>query len=184
MVSKEKIAKRVYNESFRKLCSDKKRIILTLLKLDKAEVKSSNRFVGISKNALTFTKVFVAALYLISLIFKIKYLLIITFFILLFSVILKSKKDPLVILYSITIDKIIKPKIELMDLNALRFANSLGLSFNIIALIFVYWISPIVGWVIVFWMIIIKVASALGFCGGVKLYSCMHNGCCIITKKK
>ena len=184
MNSKEKIAKRVYSKSFRELCSDKKRIVMTLLKLNKIDNMESNRFVEISKNAFVFTKVIVGILFVIALILKIKWILIVTFFILLISVLLKSKKDPLVIFYSNTIDKIIKPKVELMDLNAIRFANLLGLSFNIIALVFLYFISPIVGWAIVLLMAILKTASAFGFCGGVKLYSCMSNGCCVIKKKK
>ena len=184
MNKKEQMAKKVYSKPFKELCKDKKRIVLTLLKLDKVERVESNRFVNISKNAFTFTKVVVGILFLIALILKIKWILIITFFILLASVLLKSKKDPLVILYSNTLDRIIKPKIELMDLNAIRFANLLGLCFNIIALIFLYFISPIVGWAIVLLMALLKTASAFGFCGGVKLYSCMNNGCCMIKKKK
>lgn len=140
--------------------------------------------VTVPKASFIFCKTSVAVLLWIAFIFKIKWLVIISFIILALSAIFKIQKAPLVMLYSLTVNRIIKSKNEVLDENAMRFAHTLGSILNFIVLAFLYLINEKIGWGILFFVAIAKTAGALGFCSALKLYSCLSSdNCCRIVRK-
>ncbi len=136
----------------------------------------------ISKNAFRFCKITVTVLVWLAYIFKIKELILLTFLILLFSAILKIKRAPLIVFYTYTIDKIFKSKKIDLDESAMRFAHKMGSVFSGICVLLLY-LNVNIAWPIVLIFAIMKTISALGFCPGEKLYTCMKGGCCSLTKK-
>jgi hypothetical protein len=141
--------------------------------------------VSVSKAAFIFCKSTIAVLLWIAFLFRIKWLIIVTFLLLALSAILKIKRAPLIVLYTYTVNKIFKSKDEVLDEYGMRFSHTFGATINLIALIFLYYINTLIGWGIVFFLAIAKTAGALGFCTGLKLYECMSKGgCCSFLKKK
>ncbi len=136
----------------------------------------------ISKNSFRFCKITITILAWLAFIFRIKELMLISFLLLFFSAILKIKKAPLILLYSKTIDKITSSKKIDIDEKAMRFTHFLGSIFSGICTILIY-LNIKVGWAFVFVYAIMKTISTFGYCPGEKVYSCMKNGCCRITKK-
>jgi hypothetical protein len=136
----------------------------------------------VSKNAFSFCKITITILVWLAYIFKIKELILLTFIILLFSAILKIKRAPMIFLYSNTIDKIFKSKKISLDEKGMRFAHTTGSIFSGICVILLY-LNLKAAWPVVLIFAVIKTISALGFCPGEKLYSCMKGGCCSLTKK-
>jgi len=141
--------------------------------------------VSVSKAAFIFCKSTIAVLLWIAFLFRIKWLIIVTFLLLALSAILKIKRAPLIVLYTYTVNKIFKSKDEVLDEYGMRFSHTFGATINLIALIFLYYINALIGWGIVFFLAIAKTAGALGFCTALKLYECMSKGgCCSFLKKK
>jgi hypothetical protein len=136
----------------------------------------------ISKNAFTFCKITITVLAWTAYLLKSKELILTAFLLLLFSAILKIRKAPLIFLYSNTIDKIISSRKTDLDEKGMRFAHTLGSVFSGVCVLLVY-LNLKFAWGIVFVFAVMKTISALGYCPGEKVYSCMKNGCCSITRK-
>jgi hypothetical protein len=139
----------------------------------------------ISRNAFFFCRYFVAVLLIIALIFKLELLVWIVFAILALSAISGVKRAPLIFIYTI-FEKIfkIKPKFEVVDINAMRFAHTLG---SILAgsCLVLFLVGSSFAWGLVFVFTILKVISATGFCPASKLYTCSTSGnCCKFLKHK
>jgi hypothetical protein len=101
-------------------------------------------------------------------------------------VILKVKNAPLVFLYTYTINKKIPSKIEILDEKSVCFAHIVGAIMSGIALLFLYFIHPLTGWIITGVLAVLKTSASFGFCGAMKLYVCLNNpngNCCRIGKK-
>jgi hypothetical protein len=144
------------------------------------------RPVEISSGAFNFCKYGIASLLWVSIILQSKLLVIIAFAILVLSAILKVKRAPLVLLYTFTADKVIKSKSIILDEQAVRFAHIVGAIFSGVALVFLYLINPLVGWIITGILALLKTSGAMGYCGAMKLYSCLNNPngqCCRVGKK-
>jgi len=140
--------------------------------------------VEISKNAFAFCRYGVAVLVWLALIFQVKWLIILAFLILAFSVILKVQKAPMIVFYNFLFSKVIKSKEEILNETAMRFAHATGTILSLICLLFLYFINAYVGWVLVFGFAILKTVSAFGVCPASKLYECMGNDtCCVFAKK-
>lgn len=140
--------------------------------------------VSVSVAGFAFCRYAIAVLVWLSLIFQIKWLLIIVFLILALSALLKVQKAPMILLYKYTIGKIVKSKDEILNEHAMRFAHTMGTILSLICLLFLYFINANVGWVLVFVFAILKTISAFGMCPASKLYECMGNdGCCAFMKK-
>jgi len=142
--------------------------------------------VEIPIGAFNFCKYSIASMLWISLIFKSKELLIAVFCILLLSAYLKVRNAPLVFLYKYSIDKVIPSKKIILDESAVWFAHLVGAAIAAGALIFMHYINPLVGWILVWLLAILKTSGALGFCGAMKLYGCLNNPagqCCRVGKK-
>jgi hypothetical protein len=120
----------------------------------------------------------------IALIFHIKLLIVLSFFILLLSAIIGIKNAPMIFLYRYTFGKIFKSKYELLNVRAMRFAHILGSLLSLACVILLYFGNENIGWVVVWVFAIMKTISALGFCPASKLYVCMSKGgCCSFSKK-
>ncbi|MFA5856366.1 MAG: DUF4395 family protein [Candidatus Pacearchaeota archaeon] len=181
MSDREKIAKRVYQESYKDLCDDKKRIVDTIIK---AGGFTNERFFSISRYSLGFSKIIIAILYFLAIIFQIKEIALLGFVLILIAVTLKTEYNPFVLLFENTVEKLMKSKKDTYDRKAVIFANLLGAIFSFIALIFLYYINERIGFVILFFLALLKTASSFGFCGGIKIYNCMTTGCCVFKHKK
>jgi hypothetical protein len=119
-----------------------------------------------------------------ALIFRWKWLAGLVFIILILSASFKIGRAPLIVLYSCTINRLFKSHNEILDENAMRFAHCLGATIILISLLFLYLINERVGWVILFFLAIIKTIGALGYCPASKLYSCITaGGCCRFIRK-
>jgi hypothetical protein len=144
------------------------------------------RPVEISNSAFNFCKYGIASILWLSIIIQSKSLVFIGFAILLLSAILKVRRAPLILLYTFTIDKLTRPKRIVIDEGAVRFAHIVGAIFSGVALIFLYYINPLIGWIITGLLALLKTSGAMGYCGAMKLYSCLNNPngqCCRVGKK-
>lgn len=143
----------------------------------------------VSKSAFNFCKFTIAAMLWVSLIWNSEILLILAFIILTASAIVKVQKAPLLFLYHITIDKIIKSEEIVLEEKSIAFAHTVGALMSGAALIIIYFVSPFPGWVIVGVLAFMKSIAAFGFCGAAKLYTCVNNPngkCCrggLLAKK-
>jgi len=143
--------------------------------------------VKISNSAFTFCRYGVSILIWIAFILQIKYLVGIVFMIMLLSVIFKVQNSPLVFIYSLITEKILKLKTKkvLLDQKAMVFAHSLGTILSLVSLFTLYFISEKIGWIIVFLFGILKTISAVGLCPATKLYNCVNSStCCTFLKRK
>jgi hypothetical protein len=144
------------------------------------------RPVELSGGAFNFCKYGIASLLWLSIILQSKLIVGICFAILVLSAILKVRRAPLVLLYTFTLDKLIKSKRIVLDERAVRFAHIVGAVFSGIALVFLYLIHPMAGWIITGVLALLKTSGAMGYCGAMKLYSCLNNPngqCCRVGKK-
>lgn len=144
------------------------------------------RPVAVNRGAFNFCKYTVASIFWLSLIFHSKLLVLIGFLILLFSVILKVKNAPLVFLYTYTIEKMVPSNVEILDEKAVCFAHIVGSIMSGIALLFLYFIHPFTGWILIGVLAVLKTSASFGYCGAMKLYGCLNNPngqCCRVGKK-
>lgn len=131
--------------------------------------------VTVSKSAFNFCKFTIAALLWASLIIKSEILLLLAFVILTVSAIVKVQKAPLVLLYHNTIDKIIKSQDIVLEEKSLCFAHTVGAIMSLAALVLIYFVSPLAGWILVGVLAFMKTMASCGFCGAAKLYTCLNN---------
>lgn len=144
------------------------------------------RPVEISSSAFNFCKYGIASLLWLSIIVQSKLLVIIVFAILVLSALLKVRRAPLVLLYTFTVEKLIKSKRIILDEKAVRFAHIVGAVFSGAAILFLYFINPLAGWIITGILALLKTSGAMGYCGAMKLYSCLNNPngqCCRVGKR-
>lgn len=144
------------------------------------------RPVTIPHGAFNFCKYTMAIIFWAALLLQSKLLVLLGFIILLLSAILKVKNAPLVFLYTYTIDKLFPSKKEIVDENAVYFAHKVAFIMSGIALIFLYFISPLIGWILTGVLAFLKTSASFGYCGAMKLYGCLNNPngqCCRVGKK-
>ena len=140
--------------------------------------------VSVSVAGFAFCRYTIAVLVWLSLIFQMKWLLVVVFLILALSALLKIQRAPTILLYKYTIGKIVKSKDEILNEHAMRFAHTMGTVLSLICLLFLYFINANVGWVLVSVFAVLKTISAFGMCPASKLYECMGNdSCCAFMKK-
>ena len=143
------------------------------------------REVKVLKQGFIFCKFSLMILFWIAFIFKIKWIVILNMIILGLSALLKVQRAPMIVLYSKTIGKLIRPKFKILNENAMRFAHSLGFILALITVILLYSKFEFVGWNLLLVLAILKTISAIGFCPGEKIYVCMSKGgCCALSKVK
>jgi hypothetical protein len=140
--------------------------------------------VSVPQAAFVFCRYSVALLVWMSLILQSKPTMVLVFIILLLSAVFKVQKAPMILLYSYTINKLIKSKDEILNEHAMRFAHTVGAFFSFVCLVLLYFVGGITGWTSVFLFALLKTVSALGFCPASKLFECANNdSCCAFIKK-
>jgi len=144
----------------------------------------STDFIEIRKDAFAFCRYGVMLILWLAFFLHLKLLVLLTFAILFFSALLTIKHAPMIVLYNYTIGLFVKSKKINAGVDGMRFAHALGSFFALIAVVFLYFINIKIGWIIVFFLAIMKTISALGLCPAYKLYNCLKaGGCCSISKK-
>jgi len=144
------------------------------------------RPVAVPSAAFNFCKYTMALIFWLSLIFQSKLLVVVGFLILLLSALIKVKNAPLVFIYTHTIEKLYPSKREILDEKAVCFAHIVGATMAGIALLFLYFIHPLSGWILIGVLAVLKTSASFGFCGAMKLYGCLTNPngqCCRVGKK-
>jgi hypothetical protein len=162
------------------------KIIHILYEEGKGSIMKECKPVEIPNGSFNFCKFTISLMLWCSLILQNKVILMVCFVILVFSTLLKVKKAPLVFLYTNTLDRVLPSKRIILDENAVWFAHTVGAVFAGVALVFLYFIHPITGWIITGVLAVLKTSGAFGFCGAMKLYSCLNNPngqCCRVGKK-
>jgi hypothetical protein len=140
--------------------------------------------VAISKEAFIFCRYSIAVLIWISLILRLKWLLIVVLIFFLLSVWLKVKRSPFIWLYEHTMGRLRPLKEEWLNERSMRFAHLMGAILSFICLVLLYGVNDRAGWIAVFIFALLKSVSAAGFCPAGKLYECATNdSCCAFIKK-
>lgn len=141
--------------------------------------------VAISRNAFIFCRYVVTIILLVAFVLRIELLVLVVFLLLIMSAFAGVKRAPLILLYTY-FEKILKheARIEIVDVNAMRFAHILGSMFaGLCVLLFL--VNSMYVWSVVFLFLVIKIISAIGFCPASKLYTCSTGGnCCRFLKHK
>jgi hypothetical protein len=144
----------------------------------------STDLVDIRKDAFAFCRYGVMVLVWIAFIFKIKWLVLLVFGILVLSAILGVQYAPMILLYNYTVGLFFKFKTESLGISGMRFAHTLGSFLSGLAVLFLFFWNVKIGWSITLFLAIMKTISALGLCPAYKLYNCMKSGgCCSFTKR-
>lgn len=129
-----------------------------------------NDKVLISKGGYAFSRYFLAVLIWLSLLLKVKELLIVVLAFLLLAVAMKLRRSPLVVFYDSTFGKIFHTRQEIIDEDGLRFANALGSALCLVCILILYFGPGALGWYITGFFAVFKTVSAFGYCPGLKLY--------------
>ncbi len=144
------------------------------------------RPVTVRKNAFGFCKYSMALLLWLGLGLQNIILVIVVFGLLLMSAILKVEKAPLVLIYSLSIERL-RPSNDIMvDQNAVYFAHLVGCIIAGVAVFLNLLGYGFLAWIVVGVLAILKTSGAFGKCGAMKLYACMNNPngtCCRFGSK-
>ena len=131
-----------------------------------------------------FCRIGVMILVWLAFILKLKWLVLLSFLILLFSAILTVKYAPMVLLWRYKLGLLFKGRTEVLHVKAMRFAHSAGTVLSGVCVLLLYLGFEKAGWILTFIFAILKTISAIGFCPASKLYTCMSNGtCCAFSRK-
>lgn len=139
----------------------------------------------VPSGAFAFCRYSLATIPIIALIFQLKWLIILGFVLLLLSAILKVGRAPMIILYTWTINRIFKSRDTVLDENAMFFAYTFGAILFALAIILLYFVNDLAGWIFVGFVAVAKLVGAMGFCAAAKMYGCLNNSggtCCKFSK--
>ena len=141
--------------------------------------------VTVQNNAFVFCRYSIAALIWLALIFESIWLLVVVLVVLAFSAALTVRRAPMIWLWTNTLGRIIRSRDVVLDVDAMRFAHSLGAVLALVSVALVWRGNPIAWWVVALFGLL-KTVSALGFCPASKLYGCVikEGGCCALTAKR
>jgi len=141
--------------------------------------------VTIQDNAFVFCRYSIAILVWLALLLKSLGLLVVVLVILALSALLKVRRAPMVWLWTNTLGRVIPSKDVVLDVDAMRFAHTLGTVLAAVSVVLVWWGSP-GAWYFVLAFAALKTVSAFGFCPASKLYGCVikGGGCCALTGKR
>jgi hypothetical protein len=138
----------------------------------------------IESAGFAFCRIGLMILIWIAFIFKIKWILILAFFILLFSAVLTVRYAPMIVIWRYTFGLLFNGKTEILNVKAMRFAHGAGTILAGISVFLLYSGLEKAGWILVGIFAILKTISAIGFCPASKLYTCMSSGtCCAFSRK-
>jgi len=139
--------------------------------------------VSIQSNAFLFCRIGITVILWLAFFLQAAWALWLAFAILALSALLGVDRAPMIVLYNVTLGKLMKSKQEMLDRSAMRFAHTMGTVFSAICLLLLYTLGPVIAWRAVFLLAILKTISALGWCPASKLYTCATGGCCPLSRK-
>lgn len=103
--------------------------------------------------------------------------------ILMLSALLKVRNAPMIWLHRVTLGRWISSPTVVVDEYAMAFAHWLGALLAFLCLGSWFLVPPPIPWIATALLGIAKLAGALGYCSGAKLYQCMHSdSCCQFLK--
>lgn len=142
------------------------------------------KLVPVQKYAMRFCALTVTLIVWAAWLLESPVLLMISVLILGLSAFLKIRKAPLIVLYSVTIGKMLHSPEIIVNENAIRFAHLLGTVLNLLCLAAVLrWPEAPSSWGAVLVFAVIKTISAAGFCPASRMYSCVTSGqCCALSR--
>lgn len=144
--------------------------------------------VSITRGAFAFCRYTLAILLWVALIMGLKWLVIVTAAILALSALLTVRRAPLVVLYTVTVERLFPSGVEVLDEHAMRFAHTFGVLLLGIALGLLYYPPTVrAGWIFLLLVALAKTVGALGFCAAGRMYTCMansHGSCCGFLRKR
>lgn len=141
--------------------------------------------VTVQNNAFIFCRYSIAALIWLALIFESIWLLVVAFVVLGLSALFTVRRAPMIWLWTNTLGRIVPSRDVVLDVEAMRFAHSLGTVLALVSVALV-WRGNAIAWWFVAAFGLLKTVSALGFCPASKLYGCVikEGGCCALTGKR
>lgn len=147
-------------------------------------VKMKQKITTIKSAEFLFCRIGVMVLIWLAFFLRIRGLILISFIILLLSALFTVKYAPMILIWRYTLGLVFKSRDEVLNVNAMRFAHSLGATIAGVCVLLLYIGNQTIGWGFVLFFAIIKTISASGFCPASKLYVCMSSGtCCNFSKK-
>jgi hypothetical protein len=151
---------------------------------DKSCKNCSEDLVDVRSDAFIFCRYGLMIIIWVAFILKLKWLVLTAFFILALSAIFSVRYAPMILIYNNTLGLLFQYKKEKLGIGGMRFAHILGGIFAGVAVLFLYFGNARVGWVITFFLALMKTISAIGLCPAYKLYNCMKSGgCCSLSRK-
>jgi hypothetical protein len=144
----------------------------------------SNDLVDIRSDAFAFCRYGVMLLVWAAFFFRVKWLVLTVFGIMVLSAVFTIEFAPMILVYNYTVGLFFRSKTESLGVSGMRFAHALGSLLAGIAVLFLYFGNMKVGWAATFVLALMKTVSALGLCPAYKLYNCLKSGgCCSLTRK-
>lgn len=139
--------------------------------------------VSITKASFTFCRFSIAGLVWISFFTKSWIILGLVCLLFLFSVILRVKRAPMILLYEVLFNRNHTRQEIWVDENSIFFAHVVGLIMSSACLALVLCVSSSAIWYSVLGFSVLKTVSAFGFCPASSLYDCTLNGNCCVKRK-
>ncbi len=136
------------------------------------------RPVTITEGSFAFCRFTVAILLWLSLLLQWREGVALVFVIMVLSVILKIRRAPLVLLYSLTVERLFPSKPVTVDERGMQFAHLVGAVGSMLCCTVLYLGNPLAGWILTGLLAIMKTSAAFGRCSALKLYNCMNGGNC------
>jgi hypothetical protein len=183
-----KIVKKTNNKN-KKIAQNKRTGTITQRDINDIGCKScstadSDGNVEIRSDAFAFCRYGLMVLVWLGFFLRLEWLILVVFVILALSALFSVRFAPMILLYEYTVGKFVQSRTEKLGVGGMRFAHILGTVFSGLAVLFLYFWNVKIGWVITFFLAIMKTISAFGLCPAYKVYNCMKSGgCCSFTKK-
>ena len=129
------------------------------------------KLITVNKNALVFCRSTTAALLVLAIIFKIKFLVLVVFLLMLWGALFTVQYAPFLVFYNLFASRFFKQTKETVNIAAIRFAQGFGAALLVLALAYLYLIpSKNAGWIFSIIVAISTAFGAAGYCVGAHIY--------------
>lgn len=144
------------------------------------------KMVELRNNAFNFCKFSLAGLLWLAVILRSEALLLGIIGLLAWSYAVRVERAPMIVLYTRLVELRWPSKSVMTDENSVAFAHLVGFIFATAAYGLVAFGFSTAGWVLAAVLALLKSSGACGYCGAMKLYSCMNHPsgtCCGMGKQ-
>lgn len=140
---------------------------------------------AIPKGAFIFCRYGVAVMLWLSYFMRAEWLLLAALAAFVLSAAFTITKAPMILLYKLTIEKLVRTRVEFVNVQAMQFAHILAAMLTLSCVLLMHLAGAEAGWRAVLILAALKSISALGFCPASKLYECATgDSCCTFLGKK